>query len=48
VGLPSVSDVPIDGSGVDGIGDLLNQLGTTTPAAPSDTYTPAQPQRIQF
>ncbi len=27
VGLPAPSDVPVDGGGMDGIGDLLNQLG---------------------
>src|SRR5690606_166039 len=28
VGLPAPSDVPVDGSGSDGIGALLNQLGS--------------------
>jgi penicillin-binding protein 1A len=26
VGLPSPNDIPVDGGGMDGIGDLLNQL----------------------
>ncbi|MBF6616468.1 penicillin-binding protein 1A [Pollutimonas thiosulfatoxidans] len=43
VGLPSPNDVPLDGGGIDGIGDLLNQLtgGSSTPRQ-------AQPSFIEF
>lgn len=43
VGLPSPNDVPLDGGGLDGIADLLNQL--TGGGEPSRQ---AQPARIEF
>ncbi len=42
VGLPTLSEMPIDGSGVDGIGNLLNQLSN------SGSGGTAQTQRIPF
>ncbi|HEY9278503.1 MAG TPA: PBP1A family penicillin-binding protein [Eoetvoesiella sp.] len=44
VGLPTLSDMPIDGSGVDGIGDLLNQLNES----PRRSNNTAQAQRVPF
>lgn len=45
VGLPSALDASIDGSGVDGIGDLLNQLSTSSP---SPDRPAAQTAPVQF